>query len=227
MTAPPPIVSILLAKPTKYSMLPQNRRCFVKRSLASSAALTAPAFFTGLIRAHGEGGETTTTDPWETTAPETTGPGDTTIGTTYDPFETTVETTAETTTESPGTTQPPGTNAPPKKVRWKCKRTISGASDQPFTSDQLRSMDEAYVLAHNPWGSPPQGPPQGGLYVSGPETLEWWPPGEKPLYTVHMYRDPETPSLQNWRDPQTGKYYAAYLYDFIMEDIELTEPPGP
>ena len=89
-------------------MQPQNRRCFVKRSLASSAALTAPAFFSGLIRAHGEGGETTTTDPWDTTAPETTGPADTTIETTYDPFETTVETTDgwETTESSTDTTAP-------------------------------------------------------------------------------------------------------------------------
>ena len=47
-------------------MQPQDRRCFVKRSLASSAALSAPAFFTGLIRARGGGGETTTTGPWDT-----------------------------------------------------------------------------------------------------------------------------------------------------------------
>ena len=71
-------------------MQPQDRRCFVKRSLASSAALSAPAFFTGLIRAHGEEGETTTTGPWDTTAP-----GETTVETTYDPFETTVETTEQ------------------------------------------------------------------------------------------------------------------------------------
>ena len=77
-------------------MQPQNRRCFVKRSLASSAAVGAPAFFTGLIRAHGEGGETTTTDPWETTGPGTTEPWETTAPDTTSPDTTSPWETSET-----------------------------------------------------------------------------------------------------------------------------------
>jgi hypothetical protein len=62
-----------------------TRRSFVRKSLATTVSIT----FTGLIRAHGEGGgggETTTADPWGTTA--------TTIDTTAD---TTADTTVNTT----------------------------------------------------------------------------------------------------------------------------------
>ncbi len=48
---------------------PETRRDFVKKSLAATASIS----FAGLIRAHGEeGGSTTNTTAWETTAPETT-----------------------------------------------------------------------------------------------------------------------------------------------------------
>lgn len=62
----------------------ENRRSFVKKSLATSMTFT----FSGLIRAHGEeGGETTTSNPEETTILETT------FGTTWNPEETTEVTT--------------------------------------------------------------------------------------------------------------------------------------
>lgn len=85
---------------------PDTRRDFVKKSLATSAAVS----FAGLIRAHGEeGGGTTTWNPEQTTVATTDGQTttwnpdyttfETTAGetTTWDPEETTVQTTTNTT----------------------------------------------------------------------------------------------------------------------------------
>lgn len=78
----------------------ENRRSFVKKSLATSISIS----FAGLIRAHGEeGGQTTTWNP-EVTTIATTDSGGTT---TWDPNETTIETTPspeDTTTWNPDET---------------------------------------------------------------------------------------------------------------------------
>ncbi|MGC4014576.1 MAG: hypothetical protein QM755_08700 [Luteolibacter sp.] len=93
----------------------ENRRSFVKKSMAASISVSSATFFSSLIRARGEEGgggtttENTTTEGWETTyaptEPPTGGPTteawDTTIATaeetTVDPWETTIPPTEETT----------------------------------------------------------------------------------------------------------------------------------
>jgi hypothetical protein len=76
-------------------MLSEDRRSFVKKSLATSMTFT----FTGLIRAHGEevGGGTTTWNPEESTA-ETSDSGGTT---TWNPEESTFEASSVETTWNP------------------------------------------------------------------------------------------------------------------------------
>jgi len=54
-------------------MQPENRRSFVKKSVATTISLSSATLFSSLIRARGdEGGEATTSDPWETTVNSTT-----------------------------------------------------------------------------------------------------------------------------------------------------------
>jgi hypothetical protein len=81
-------------------MQPENRRSFVKKSVATTISLSSATFFSSLIRARGDeggGGGETTSDPWETT-----------YETTIDPFETTIYyTTAETTATTGQTTHEP------------------------------------------------------------------------------------------------------------------------
>ena len=109
------LIPMISTKASKHKNSPpnimhlENRRSFVKKSLATSISIS----FAGLIRAHGEEGGTTTTNTtaWETTAGTTelgttnTTAWETTAGPTYattsDPWGTTYETTAPETTADP------------------------------------------------------------------------------------------------------------------------------
>lgn len=92
-------------------MQPENRRSFVKKSVATTISLSSATFFSSLIRARGDEGGETTTEVFETTFATTEATTElftttfettsSTLETTIDFFETTVGTTTETTTNAP------------------------------------------------------------------------------------------------------------------------------
>jgi hypothetical protein len=114
-----------------------------------------------------------------------------------------------------------------KKRRYGCKRVISGPSNTPYSQAALDSMAFQYEVNNLPFVGDPQGPPSGNYannpQGTDPEVLEWW---DEPLQVSYMrYRNPQPPEIQNWQNPADGKYYAAYIYDYIEEKFEYEVLP--
>lgn len=190
----------------------QDRRSFVKKSLATSVSIS----FAGLIRAHGEEGGGTTTTTWS--------PDESTFTTTEVPPTTTWNPDLETTCAETYVTT---AKRDSKKRRWKCKITVRGPRSHPYTQEELDEIHEDEFINYPELVNAPQGPPTGGRLLSGPVDEEYWDPA-RPDGGVQVEKRRENgPTMSNWVDPTTGENYAAYLYDYVEEEYEAdpqTEP---
>jgi hypothetical protein len=119
-----------------------------------------------------------------------------------------------------------------KKRRWACKLTLAGPRNTPYTAEEISALSVNYANTQSPpypFIGDPEGPPTGGRVNDSdgtkyPQVLEKWVQPEG--YTTSCYRDPTNPTLQNWQNPADGKYWAAWIYDYI-ESKWVSNGTGP
>jgi hypothetical protein len=109
-----------------------------------------------------------------------------------------------------------------KKV-WECKRVISERDgNNPYSEAELDQIEFNYSNGNPPppwWQIPPEGPPEGSHYISGPEVVRRGPMPAH--FQFSKYRDPEDPDLTSHYDAASNKTWAVYFYDYIEEIFEI------